>query len=89
MITPDEAKKVAAGKPLDASKETSVCNTGHWAATNWFALSELAGQKNVKLYPGSMVDWTQAPAAALMDNVPNRFEQMMSDWRMWAERTFN
>ena len=38
----------------------SFCNTGHWAATNWFALSELAGIGNVKLYPESMVGWTQA-----------------------------
>ena len=38
----------------------SFCNTGHWAATNWFALSELAGIKNVKLYPESMVGWTKA-----------------------------
>ena len=38
----------------------SFCNTGHWAATNWFALSELAGIENVKLYPESMVGWTKA-----------------------------
>ncbi|MGD1926518.1 MAG: sulfurtransferase [Paracoccaceae bacterium] len=38
----------------------SFCNTGHWAATNWFALSELAGIANVKLYPESMVGWTNA-----------------------------
>ena len=42
-----------AGKPL-----VSFCNTGHWAATNWFAVSELAGVENVKLYPESMVGWT-------------------------------
>ena len=38
----------------------SFCNTGHWAATNWFALSELAGIDNVKLYPESLVGWTNA-----------------------------
>lgn len=36
----------------------SYCNTGHWAATNWFVLSELLGQEDVKLYDGSMVEWT-------------------------------
>lgn len=36
----------------------SFCNTGHWAATNWFAASELAGIEGVKLYPESMVGWT-------------------------------
>ena len=36
----------------------SFCNTGHWAAINWFALSEIAGIEDVKLYPESMVGWT-------------------------------
>lgn len=46
----------------------SFCNTGHWAATNWFALSELAGIDNVKLYPESMVGWSNAGYE--MANVP-------------------
>lgn len=36
----------------------AFCNTGHWASLGWFAKSEILGQKNVKLYDGSMVDWT-------------------------------
>ena len=36
----------------------SYCNTGHWAATNWFVLSEVLGHEQVKLYDGSMVEWT-------------------------------
>ena len=44
---------VDAGQPV-----ISYCNTGHWAATNWFVLSELLGRKDVKLYDGSMVEWT-------------------------------
>ncbi len=46
----------------------SFCNTGHWAATNWFALSELAGIDNVKLYPESVVGWSNAGYE--MTNVP-------------------
>lgn len=46
----------------------SFCNTGHWAATNWFALSELAGLENVRLYPESMVGWSNAGGE--MANVP-------------------
>lgn len=42
----------------DAGPIVSFCNTGHWAATNWFALSELAGLQDVRLYPESMVGWT-------------------------------
>jgi thiosulfate/3-mercaptopyruvate sulfurtransferase len=45
----------------------SYCNTGHWAATNWFALSEVLGNKNIKLYDGSMVEWT-ADANRKVDN---------------------
>jgi thiosulfate/3-mercaptopyruvate sulfurtransferase len=36
----------------------SYCNTGHWAATNWFVLSEILGRPGVRLYDGSMVEWT-------------------------------
>ncbi len=43
----------------------SYCNTGHWAAVNWFVLSEVAGKDNVRLYDGSMVEWTQDPARPL------------------------
>jgi len=44
----------------DGEEIVSFCNTGHWAATNWFALSEVAGLDNVKLYPGSMVEYSNA-----------------------------
>lgn len=39
----------------------SYCNTGHWAATNWFVLSELLGRADVRLYDGSMTEWTADP----------------------------
>jgi thiosulfate/3-mercaptopyruvate sulfurtransferase len=37
----------------------SYCNTGHWAATNWFVLHEVLGYENVSLYDESMVGWSQ------------------------------
>jgi thiosulfate/3-mercaptopyruvate sulfurtransferase len=40
----------------------SYCNTGHSAAGNWFALSEVLGRPNVMLYDGSMSEWTQDPS---------------------------
>ncbi len=43
----------------------SFCNTGHWAATAWFALSEVAGLESVALYDGSMTEWTQDPSLPL------------------------
>jgi thiosulfate/3-mercaptopyruvate sulfurtransferase len=37
----------------------TFCNTGHWAALGWFAMSEIAGVSNVAMYDGSMVEWAQ------------------------------
>ncbi len=90
FVAADEAKRIAAGKPIDPATETvSFCNTGHWAATNWFAMSEVLGHDNVKLYAGSMVDWTQDAQPLPMDNVPNRLQQLVIDWKLWVDRTFD
>ncbi|MEZ5846994.1 MAG: sulfurtransferase [Geminicoccaceae bacterium] len=42
----------------EADLVISYCNTGHWAATNWFVLSEMLGYHRVRLYDGSMTGWT-------------------------------
>lgn len=52
-------KLLPAGLNDDGKDVVSYCNTGHWASVNWFVLSEVLGKENVKLYDGSMVDWTQ------------------------------
>ena len=52
----DQLRQIAATLP--AGPAVTYCNTGHWAATDWFVLSELLGRKDVRLYYGSMVDWT-------------------------------
>jgi len=36
----------------------TYCNTGHQASGTWFVLSEIVGNKNVRLYDGSMHQWT-------------------------------
>ena len=54
----------------------SFCNTGHWAATDWFAMSELAGIENVKLYPGSMVEYSQTDGE--MANQPGLIANFLS-----------
>jgi thiosulfate/3-mercaptopyruvate sulfurtransferase len=36
----------------------AYCNTGHQASGTWFVLHEIVGNKNVKLYDGSMHQWT-------------------------------
>lgn len=61
-----------------ADKDTvSFCNTGHWAATNWFVLSEMAGNKNVKLYPESVVEWSKTDLP--MENQPSRVTALIQD----------
>jgi thiosulfate/3-mercaptopyruvate sulfurtransferase len=61
MVGPDEAAAIAADYGQDDAPVTvSFCNTGHWAAINWFALSELAGVEDTKLYAESMAEWTTA-----------------------------
>ncbi len=90
MVSGDAAQKLAAGLPERGQGDTvSFCNTGHWAATNWFALSEVAGQKNVRLYAGSMVDFTQNGDGELVANVPGRAQQLLIDAKLWMDRTFN
>lgn len=36
----------------------AYCNTGHQASGTWFVMHELLGNKQVKLYDGSMHEWT-------------------------------
>ena len=90
FIAPADARQVAASVPRDAGKAAvAFCNTGHWAATEWFALSEVAGQPDVKLYAGSMVDWTQAPEALPVHNAPSRATQLTRSAQQWIKRTFD
>jgi len=53
---------------LPAGPAVAYCNTGHWAATDWFVLSELLGWTDVRLYYGSMVDWTSDASRPLASN---------------------
>ncbi|WOI57700.1 sulfurtransferase [Palleronia sp. LCG004] len=75
IVDASAARDIASQQDFtDAEAIISFCNTGHWAATNWFALSELAGVENVKLYPESMVGWSNAGYE--MANVPGPLRMM-------------
>lgn len=44
---------------IDSNAPTiTYCNSGHLATGSWFVMSELMGNKNVKMYDGSMHQWT-------------------------------
>ena len=60
IVDAEKARALAAENELqDGAPIISFCNTGHWAATDWFVLSELAGFDEVALYDGSMAEWSQ------------------------------
>ncbi|TYC53612.1 sulfurtransferase [Rhodobacterales bacterium] len=60
----------------DGEDTVSFCNTGHWAATHWFAVSELAGVKNAKLYAGSMVEYSNSGNE--MANTPGLIQNLIN-----------
>lgn len=60
----------------EGEEVVSFCNTGHWAATNWFALSEVAKLDNVKMYPGSMVEYTNAGHE--VQNTPGKVQHFIN-----------
>jgi thiosulfate/3-mercaptopyruvate sulfurtransferase len=47
---------------VDKDGIITFCNTGHLASIAWFGLSEIAGLKGVRLYDGSMSQWTLDPS---------------------------
>jgi len=55
------AELAAIASRIPAGPVVTYCNTGHWSATDWFVLHELLGRENVKLYDGSMVEWSMDP----------------------------
>lgn len=74
LAAPEAIRATAQRLGVDADAPTvSFCNTGHWAATQWFVLSEVLGGRDVRLYPESMVDWSRSGQA--MANVPTRLQQ--------------
>lgn len=56
-----KAELAALSAHVPAGPAVSYCNTGHWAATDWFVLHEILGRADVRLYDGSMVEWTANP----------------------------
>ena len=48
----------AVGVPTEGD-QISFCNTGHWASLGWFASHELMGNKNARMYDGSMSEWSR------------------------------
>jgi thiosulfate/3-mercaptopyruvate sulfurtransferase len=88
LASPAVLRAIASGLPAQeqqARQTISFCNTGHWAATNWFVLSELLHRPGVRLYPGSMVDWSRHDEP--MTHVPSRSDQLWAQLKQtWHSR---
>jgi thiosulfate/3-mercaptopyruvate sulfurtransferase len=59
LLSVDKLRDLAQGMGIDPNAQTiTYCNSGHLASGGWFVMHELMGNKNVKLYDGSMNEWT-------------------------------
>jgi thiosulfate/3-mercaptopyruvate sulfurtransferase len=86
MVGAEEAAAIAAESGPELPITVSFCNTGHWAAINWFALSELAGVENTRLYAESMAEWTAAGRP--LDNAPHRVAMYWTMTESWIRGMF-
>ena len=55
----EELQELAQELGIDTTANLiTYCNSGQLASGSWFVISELLGNKNVKLYDGSMHQWS-------------------------------
>jgi thiosulfate/3-mercaptopyruvate sulfurtransferase len=83
----DEVTQIVRSNNLDRPGIISYCNTGHWAATNWFVLSEIANVDDVKLYAESMVEWSADNNP--MENVPTPLQFAILKTKKWFGNLVN
>ena len=76
-----EVQSIVTNQQLNQPGTISYCNTGHWAATNWFVLSEVAKVPDVKLYAESMVEWSALNKP--MENVPTSVQFAILKTKKW------
>ncbi|SFF34809.1 thiosulfate/3-mercaptopyruvate sulfurtransferase [Fontimonas thermophila] len=59
FLSPDEYRAVMQAQGIDPNAASiAYCNTGHMASGLWFIQSEILGNRKVRLYDGSMHEWT-------------------------------
>lgn len=56
--TPELKQLYSAANVSTSDKQINFCNTGHWASLGWFVSHELLGNKQAKMYDGSMLEWS-------------------------------
>jgi thiosulfate/3-mercaptopyruvate sulfurtransferase len=68
MFESRETLQALAARKIGEDRERKiivVCSTGQFASAWWFALSEMLGYKDVKIYDGAMEEWCGDQAAPL------------------------
>lgn len=73
-LKPREELAAIASK-IPSGPVVSYCNTGHWAATDWFVLHEVLGRRNVRLYDGSMIEWA-ADASRPVESARTKWDDL-------------
>lgn len=59
FLSADQYRELGTALGLDLSSAAiTYCNSGHLASGTWFIMSELLGNKDVRLYDGSLHQWT-------------------------------
>jgi thiosulfate/3-mercaptopyruvate sulfurtransferase len=59
MLSPNTYRALLTAQGVDPSAALiSYCNSGHLSSGPWFVASEILGNKNAKLYDGSLHEWT-------------------------------
>jgi thiosulfate/3-mercaptopyruvate sulfurtransferase len=87
MLGAERVRDIAAQHGFtDGALTVSFCNTGHWAAINWFALSEVAEVPDTRLYAESMAEY--AALDLPLDNAPNRVVYYWRATSRWVSDLF-
>ncbi|MEX0737779.1 MAG: rhodanese-like domain-containing protein [Pseudohongiella sp.] len=55
----------------NAALTVTFCNTGHLGSIDWFAISELGGYENTRLYAESMAEWAMDPDRPMINEPAN------------------
>jgi len=64
LMAADTYRDIFKMSGVDAQATTiAYCNTGHQASGTWFVMSEVLGNKQTKLYDGSMHQWSMEKRA--------------------------
>ena len=64
FLATDKLRDLSKGMGINNNAETiTYCNSGHLASGGWFIMHELMGNKNVRLFDGSMHEWTKQKGA--------------------------